>query len=168
MKYVVAASWMLMASSACAQKFDELTPLYSYDHAAPLNVREKEMERRGGYTLYSIEFDLPKGGQRSGFLVAPDAPGRKPAIVWMHSSGPMEFLGDAVLMARAGAVSVLVEAGGIQGESPEQARDALISDVIALRRAVDLLEARNDVDPTRLALVGHSYGAMMGAVAIRR
>jgi cephalosporin-C deacetylase-like acetyl esterase len=156
---------MLVATSACAQTFEELTEVYRYDRAASLNVQEKEMERRAGYKLSSVQFDLPKGGQRSGFLVSPDAPGRKPAVVWMHSSGAMQFLGDAVLMARAGAVSLLVEAGGLQGESPEQTRDALIADVIALRRAVDLLETRSDVDSSRLALVGHSYGAMISTVA---
>lgn len=67
--------------------------------------------------------------------------------VWMHSGGPIQFLGDAVLMARAGVVSLLVgQAEGTPGGTPEQARDQLITDVIGLRRAADLLETRADVD----------------------
>jgi fermentation-respiration switch protein FrsA (DUF1100 family) len=46
------------------------------------------------------------------------------------------------------------------------ARDQLIADVIGLRRAVDVLQSRADVDSSRIAVVGHSSGAMMGAVAI--
>src|SRR5262249_1701798 len=36
--------------------------------------------------------------------------------------------------------------------------------VIDLRRGFDLLAARSDVDPDRLAYVGHSYGAQWGAI----
>jgi dienelactone hydrolase len=161
------ALWILLASGAHAQSFDELVALYRYDRAAPLNIQQKQMETRGGYKLYSIQFALPKVGRMSGFLVAPDRPGRKPAIIWMHSSGPIQFLGDAVLMARAGAVSLLVgQAEDTPGGTAEKARDQQIIDIIGLRRAADVLQAREDVDPSRLAFVGHSYGAMMGAVAV--
>ena len=163
---IAAASCILLADAACAQTFDELTALYRYDRAAPLDVKETEMSSRAGFKLYSISYALPKVGRISGFLVSPDGAGRKPAIVWMHSGGPIQYLGNAVLMAKAGAVSLLVgQAEGTPGGTPEQARDQLITDIIGLRRAADLLETRNDVDPARLALVGHSYGAMMGAVA---
>jgi cephalosporin-C deacetylase-like acetyl esterase len=37
--------------------------------------------------------------------------------------------------------------------------------VIGLRRGIDVLAARPDVDATRIGFVGHSFGAMMGAVA---
>ena len=163
---IAAASCILLADAACAQTFDELTALHRYDRAAPLDVKETEMSSRAGFKLYSISYALPKVGRISGFLVSPDGAGRKPAIVWMHSGGPIQYLGNAVLMAKAGAVSLLVgQAEGTPGGTPEQARDQLITDIIGLRRAADLLETRNDVDPARLALVGHSYGAMMGAVA---
>jgi dipeptidyl aminopeptidase/acylaminoacyl peptidase len=155
-----------MAGSACAQIPGELAALYRYDRAAPLNIEQKELASRKGYRLYSISYALPNGGHMPGLLVTPTAPGRKPAIVWMHSQGAIGFLGNAVLMARAGAVSLLVgEAEGLPGGTAEQARDQLIADVIGLRRAADLLETQTDVDPPRLALVGHSSGAMMGAVA---
>ena len=163
---IAAASCILLADAACAQTFDELTALYRYDRAAALDVKETEMSSRAGFKLYSISYALPKVGRISGFLVSPDGAGRKPAIVWMHSGGPIQYLGNAVLMAKAGAVSLLVgQAEGTPGGTPEQARDQLITDIIGLRRAADFLETRDDVDPARLALVGHSYGAMMGAVA---
>jgi dienelactone hydrolase len=164
---IVIASGLLWAGAASAQPFDELAKLYRYERTAPLNVQQKEMPAHGAYKLYSITYALPKVSVMSGFLVAPEGAGRKPAIVWMHSGGAMQFLGDAVLMAKAGAVSLLVgQAEGTPGGTPEQARDQLITDIIGLRRAADVLESRSDVDPARLALVGHSYGAMMGAVAV--
>jgi dienelactone hydrolase len=158
---------ILVAGQVQAQSFDELIDLYNYDRAAPLNLQQTEMDARAGYRLYSIRYDLPKAGHVPGYIVAPDGAGRKPAIVWMHSGGAIQFLGDAVLMAKLGAVSLLIgQSEDTPSGTPEQARDQLILDVIALRRAADILEARNDVDSTRLAVVGHSYGAMMGAVAV--
>jgi cephalosporin-C deacetylase-like acetyl esterase len=44
-------------------------------------------------------------------------------------------------------------------------RAMYIRQVIELRRALDLLASRPEVDATRLALVGHDYGAMHGIIA---
>src|SRR5688572_9407621 len=160
-----AISWILMAVPARSQSFNELKVLYDYDRKAPLNFQQSEMPTRGGYRLYSIRYSLPMG-HMSGFLVLPDRSGRKPAIVWTHSGGAIQFLGNAVLMARAGAISLLVgQAEGLSEQSPEQVRDMYIATVVGLRRGIDLLESRSDVDGRRLALVGHSFGALMGAVA---
>lgn len=43
-------------------------------------------------------------------------------------------------------------------------RTNMIRRVIALRRGLDVLVARSDVDPKRLALVGHSDGAELGEI----
>ncbi len=70
------------------------------------------------------------------------------------------------MLAQAGAVSLIVNAPASSAPgTPEGDRDAMIAAVVALRRAVDVLEARDDVDPHRIAVAGHSFGAMMGAVA---
>jgi pimeloyl-ACP methyl ester carboxylesterase len=49
-------------------------------------------------------------------------------------------------------------------KEPEKDRDSWIAAVVDLRRAVDLLVARADVDPARIGYVGHSYGAQWGAI----
>jgi dienelactone hydrolase len=46
----------------------------------------------------------------------------------------------------------------------EQDRDDQIQLIVDLRRGVDLLTARPEVDPARLAYIGHSYGAAMGGL----
>ena len=53
-----------------------------------------------------------------------------------------------------------------KGDRPEDFRDAMIQSVIALRKAAGLLAERADVDPARIVVAGHSFGAMMAAVAI--
>ncbi|MBV9507119.1 MAG: prolyl oligopeptidase family serine peptidase [Acidobacteriia bacterium] len=154
------------AALAAAEKHDELIALYDYDGTLPLDVHTKEISSREGYRIAEVSFALPKTGTMSGFLVTPLVKGKKPGIIWMHSSGAIGFLGNAVLMGKAGAVSILVgEADGLPGGTAEQARDQLIADVVGLRRAIDVLSSRDDVDPSRIAIVGHSSGAMMAAVA---
>jgi dienelactone hydrolase len=165
---------IVSAGLASAQVPDALAAMYQYDRSAPLDIQMTETAAHTRYRLFSISFALPHAApaqvsplKMAGFLVAPGGPGRKPGIVWMHSQGAIDFLGNAVLMAKAGAVSLLVgEADGLKGGTAELARDQLIADVIGLRRVVDVLQSRADVDPSRIAIVGHSSGAMMGAVAI--
>jgi dienelactone hydrolase len=53
----------------------------------------------------------------------------------------------------------------VQDRTPlnEQQITDLIQSIVDLKRGADLLLARNDVDPQRLAYVGHSYNATAGA-----
>ncbi len=165
MRFVLIAI-VLCGTCAWSQSFDELRLLYRYDSAVPFDLQEKEVPSRGGYKVYSISYAIPPG-RMAGFLVTPDGEGRKPAIVWMHSGGSIQFLGDAVLLAKAGALSLLLsEAEGLPDGNADRIKDQYVAAVIGLRRGVDLLASRQDVDPSSLAFVGHSFGAMMGAVAI--
>ena len=166
MRFVWAATLILFCASARSQSFDDLRSLYQYDTTASLDLQEKEAPSRGGCKVYSISYAIPHG-RMTGFLVTPEGKGRKPAIVWMHSAGSIQFLGDAILLAKAGAVSLLLsEAEGLPTGSAENIKAQYVAAVIGLRRGADLLAARGDVDASRLAIVGHSFGAMMGAVAV--
>jgi acetyl esterase/lipase len=78
-----------------------------------------------------------------------------------------------LLYARAGAVSLLVDDLGVRPApwrrnapftEPEAVRNNFIQSVLDLRRGIDLLRARSDVDPNRIAYVGHSSGAHWGAI----
>jgi cephalosporin-C deacetylase-like acetyl esterase len=84
-----------------------------------------------------------------------------------------EFLEEALLLARSGAASVLTdtplvrsgfipEKEGLKGEI--QNAEASRQHVIDFRRGLDLLLTRDDIDPKRLAFVGHSYNAHTGGI----
>jgi dienelactone hydrolase len=86
-----------------------------------------------------------------------------------------EFLPEATLYARAGAVSLLVDYPWVRPapwrkklgrglDEPAADHAAFVQAVVDLRRGLDLLAARADVDPKRLAYVGHSFGAQWGAI----
>ena len=79
-------------------------------------------------------------------------------------------------MARRGAASILINSPNNRPNPPQvkTAEESLalwLQDVVDIRRAADALVQNYGVPATRLAYVGHSYGATMGgviAVAERR
>src|SRR5258708_8164137 len=80
-----------------------------------------------------------------------------------------QFLDEAVALAHAGVVSLLTDGpiarpGHVEDQTPLNDQEAtdLIQQIVDMRRGADLLLARPDVDPKRLAYVGHSYNASVG------
>ena len=167
----------LIALLMATAPYSTLVHLYDYDRAAPLQLTEAGVETREGVEVHDISYASPKGGRVAGYLVTP--PGRGPfaGILFMHGAGGNRkgMLAQAIAYAKTGAVCLTIDAAmsgsrAIPGEKfldyqkPERTRDAFIQTVIDSRRAVDLLLARSDVDPRRLAFVGGSFGAFIGGV----
>ena len=155
--------------------FPELARYFDYDQKAALDVQESGVEDRGGVKVHDISYASPKGGRVSAYLVVPTGSGPFAGLVFMHQDyeDRSGFLAEALLLAETGAVSILIDApfrrAGPSRKSfditkPENNRDIFIQTVIDLRRGVDLLASRKDVDAKRIGYVGHSYGASMGAV----
>jgi pimeloyl-ACP methyl ester carboxylesterase len=85
------------------------------------------------------------------------------------NSDRSEFLPEAYDLARHGATSLLVDAMWAKPnwfEERNRADDynASIAQVKTLRRAVDVLVRQPGVSPSRVALVGHDFGMMFGAI----
>ena len=112
-------------------------------------------------------------------LVAPDtAPKNAPAVLWVHWLGEVattnhtEFMSDAQALAKRGVVSMLVDMPWSQAKwftdvrTPDDDYAATIAQVVSLRRALDCLGAVKGVDKTRIAYVGHDFGAMDGALLL--
>jgi len=153
--------------------------LFAYDSAAPLGVQVAGSKTVGAATVQDVTFvarpDRP-AERLAAYIVAPAVP--RPAmaaVLWVHWLGEpattnrTEFLDEATALAAHGVVSVLVDA---MWSKPRWYRDRVleqdyatsIGQVVALRRSLDLLLAQPGVDRTRVALVGHDYGAMYGAI----
>jgi hypothetical protein len=57
---------------------------------------------------------------------------------------------------QAGAISLIVSPNFGSPDLPaEQYHDAMIGAVISIRRAVDIMESRSDVDSGKIGYVGH-------------
>src|SRR5262249_25560527 len=111
-----------------------------------------------------------------GYLAVPSKRrGRLASVVLLHGAGGTrsDFLPYAVQLADRGFVALTLTAPSSVTKIPPNSgpratlhREAAlaIDDVVAVRRAVDLLRARPDVAHRRIGLVGWSAGARTGAV----
>lgn len=152
--------------------------LFQYDSEQPLDLKEERRAvKRGRITEQPISFASPKGGRVTAHLLVPEGPGPFAGIILLHGATGTRrsLLPGARLLCEAGAVCLLPDAAlrGDRAEmgkrlddisKPEQMRDALIQTVIDLRRCVDLLAARPDVDVKRLGFVGSSLGGSLGGI----
>jgi dienelactone hydrolase len=150
---------------------------FDYDKTAPIGIKEIGVEKRGDVAIHDITYLSPKGGVVPAYLVVPKGKGPFGAVVWGHwcwGNSPMrnrkQFLDEAVALAPAGVVSLLTDGpiarpGHVASKDPLNEQDfaELVQQVVDMRRGVDLLLARKDVDPKRIAYVGHSCNAVIGA-----
>ena len=177
--------WLFLLATACCENtlaqnpstpsINELQHLFDYDQNKPVDVKEVGVINRNGVRIYDITYASPKSGRVTAYLVVPVGRGRFAGVVFGHwgYGTRTEFLPEALLYAKAGVVSLLVDDLGVRpapwrrtapGTEPEAVRDNFIQSVVDLRRGIDLLRARSDVDPGRIAYVGHSSGARWGAI----
>lgn len=163
------------AAFAQDQSISELRRMFDYDQNAPLDVKEVSVINRDGVRIYDITYASPKGGRVTAYLVIPTKRGSFAGVVFGHwgYGTRTEFLPEALLYAKAGVVSLLVDDLQVRpapyrrsapGTEPQAVRDNFIQSVVDLRRGIDLLRARAEVDSNRIAYVGHSSGAHWGAI----
>jgi len=172
-------SLLLLASPADAGAASPPPPrpvTFDYDGRQPLDVKDEVISETSELTLHDISYASANQQRVSAYLIVPKGKGPFAPIVFGHwgNGNRAEFIPEAKLYARAGAISLLPDYPWDRREpyrrstghfdKPEQDRDAFAQAVIDLRRGIDLLLARKDVDPKRLAYVGHSYGAQWGAI----
>ena len=169
---------LLSATPAVLAQDAELAKHFDYDQKAPLNIKQIGVQRRATVTVYDITYDSPKGGGVPAYLVVPKGRGPFAAVIWGHwywqnssMRNRKEFLEEAIALAPSGVVSLLTD-GPINRPTHVESKDPLdehialefLQQVIDMRRAVDLLLSRRDVDPGCIAFVGHSYNAGVGAL----
>jgi cephalosporin-C deacetylase-like acetyl esterase len=169
---VAAGTSTVAASPATIPPFAERVHLFDYT-PQPLEITEVGVQHRLFADVHDITYAVPGGTPTVAWLVVPTK-ARPPyaAVLFAHWLGPGssrdEFLGQAIGLARRGVVSLLTQ-GDFPWHVPPVGTDAdtanITAEVIKLRRGLDLLTARSDVDPSRIAFVGHDYGAMAGSIA---
>jgi pimeloyl-ACP methyl ester carboxylesterase len=167
-----AAAWV--AAVRREEAVDTGVSLFAYDSGMPLDLQEQGVEARGETRVHDVSYASPKGGRVPAYLVTPAGRGRHAAIVFVHhgQGDRKTFLDEAIALAGRGAVSLLIDAPEVRpGANPPGRRpwDPVIGraervqGIIDVRRGFDLLAGRDDVDPRRLAYVGYSLGATLGA-----
>jgi dienelactone hydrolase family protein len=149
----------------------ELLSQFDYDASAPLDVQEVKSEVKDGAVVHDITYAGPEG-RIDAFLITPQGDGPYPAVLFMPGApgAKYTFYTEATELAKAGVVSLL--------PNPPYARppiedvvvfepsdkDGIVQEVKEMRRGIDLLVSRPEVDPSRLGYVGFSWGASLGGV----
>lgn len=148
--------------------------LFSYDRQIPYDMRLVSSRESEGVVVENLTFAMPSGLRRAAYRVRPVAPGRCPAVLYVHwyepgdpTSRRSEFLEEARTMARRGCISLLVETIWSDDDffiKRTQADDEKLSvqAAVELRRSLDFLLDDPQVDQQRVGFVGHDFGAMYG------
>jgi uncharacterized protein len=149
--------------------------VFSYDPFAPLQYADRGRVNTRDSALAVHDVSFTSGGRSiEGYLVVPPGDGRWPAVVFVHGSGGdrTELLPQAGLLAARGFVTLTITAPSATAQSsattPGQVlgemRSISIADVVAVRRAVDVLRSLPFVAPGRIGYLGWSAGARTGAL----
>lgn len=145
--------------------------------AAPADAVDTRPTSRQEVVIEDVRIDVPRQAPVTAWVVRPGGHQRahsQAGVLFLHWLGEInsdrgEYLPEAVSLASRGVVSVLPQGVFPWTADPVgDARDitAIHRQTAAFRAALDLLAHRREVDPQRIALVGHDYGAMFGALIV--
>ena len=163
---------------------DEINPseylyLFEYDDNAPLNIKVKDQKMHKGATWIELTYNSPQGGNVPATLVLPGGAGPFAGILIMHGmpADRQSMYSLAEIYAQTGAACLLIDAPFNRPENAdrrwlsntpldftEQDKLDQIQLIVDLRRGVDLMLARPEIDPDRLGYIGISYGGVMGGL----
>jgi dienelactone hydrolase len=173
--WAAGAAVLLLAVAACGSGSSGGEGPFAYDGSQPLDVTDQGVVDPD-YPLAVHDVSYRSGGDLvEAYLVVPPGEGPWPAAVYVHGAGSnrLSMLGPATWLAARGAVTLAISAPSGSAGVPddptgpgrlEAHRDLEVADVVAVRRAVDLLTARDDVEADRIGYVGWSAGARTGAI----
>jgi dienelactone hydrolase len=162
--------WLLCAIAFAGCGAEQSGP-FDYNDGAPLDMRVSSSRFDGGVRITEFTYASPKGGRVPALLFVPSSRGPHAGLILQHGlpGSKDDFASEGKQLARLGAVVIAISApfdrrGGepiafTRRDSAEQ-----IQLIVDLRRAVDLLRARADIDDDRIAYLGVSYGAAMGGL----
>jgi dienelactone hydrolase len=149
------------------------TPSFEYDASAPLRVQEAGVQTFGGIAVHDLSYASPVRGRVPAYLVLPPGKGPFPVVLFAPGSGGTrdELIGDAEDLARRGVAGFLFTPPILRPDGPflttcNVAKDVatVVQYVKEMRRAVDVIATRPELDAHRIGYVGFSLGADFGAI----
>jgi pimeloyl-ACP methyl ester carboxylesterase len=147
---------MTVAGNAMTGRFRE-----NGHPAGTLTLRRTSDSTAKPYTTQAVAF-TNGAVHLSGTMFVPRAPGKHPAAVLVHGSGPEGRWATAYIadeLARRGVLTLTYDKRGV-GQSTGDWKTASLEDLTGdARAAVHVLALRRDVDRARVGVYGHSQGA---------
>lgn len=150
--------------------------IFSYDFKTDFDIRPAGKQALDGVIIEDMTYATPYGVRRAAYYIRPEGEGPFAVILYAHwyeteasDSDRTQFVEEAKEMAKQGAASLLVETMWSDRDwfiKRTQADDheSAVRQVVELRQAMDLLLSQPGIDVSRLAFVGHDFGAMYGVV----
>ncbi len=151
--------------------------LYGYDRDLPLNADLKEQQRTDNYVLYRVQYSSVHDKRVPAWWCVPtrgQAP--YPCVIIMHGYGGdkngLQMLAPAFAMRGIATFAIDAEYHGERKQAGNDIlspylyrnRDAFIQTVIDLRRAIDFLQSRSEIDGKRIGYIGLSMGGILGGI----
>jgi dienelactone hydrolase len=176
--YRCAGLALLVALAAgCGGDKSSVPSQFSYDDSRALDVQDKPTSfSTNEVRVDDITFTGPGDTRLNAYVLMPsNSEGRHPAVIYAHGAGGdrQEMLDEARQMAEKGAVTLTLDmiyspsrAKPLpQGMAGARENSRLEQEAVKeVRRAVDYLQSRDDVDDDQIGYVGWSAGARMGAL----
>ncbi len=169
---------LLQSDPADFETLREQVLLPAIDAFAPLAPTPTPDPSTFDYAIEEVSFPGgSEGVQLAGTLTLPPGPGPHPVVVTMSGSGaqdrdeslrpitslkPFAILADALTSAGVGVLRY--DDRGVGGSSGDYAAATITELAADAAAAVDYLTSREDVDPHRLGLLGHSEGGIYAAM----
>lgn len=158
--------------------YQKALPLYQYDSAKPLAVKLGGSQTIGAVKFLRFSYLSTNSQRVPALLFTPQgvsAAKPVPCIVILHGLGGSKeiMVGYALAAAKFGYASLVIDEYG-QGERrplktvPSQRAEQLAATVmqtaVDVRRGLDYLQTRSEIDGRRVGLAGVSLGAIIGTV----
>ncbi len=174
-------SLVLLIFSSCVSKQElPVSRYYEYDHSLPLNDSVRLLDAEG-YHLYAVSFNSVHDKRVTGLLSIPQA-AQKPVsvIVLLHGLGDRKTV-DYIeaghqYFIEAGYAVLRIDIDN-HGDRKKYnydfdltdgyrywTRDLVTQTVFDLRRSIDFLETRPEIDSSRIGYYGISLGGIIGTI----
>lgn len=166
--------------------FRVVEQFYDYDRGIPLSPRIVESWEEDGIAYEKVVFTTHSGERVPGELALPQLQGgRVPIVLLLHGLGNSKDrwmqddrvgLRDSLLSSGIGVYAMDLQFHGERSASNDyqnpiyltfgdslfaRNRDMIVGSTIDVRRALDYLSTRAEVDPEGLAVVGYSMGGLI-------
>lgn len=153
---------------------------YEYDQELPLEDSVTLISDSLGYSLSSVEFTSVHNKKVTGLLSVPSSPEPSPIVILLHGVGDRKTV-DYIeaghdYFVKSGYAVLRIDVAN-HGDRKEHdydfdlvdgyrywTRNIITQTVFDLRRSIDFLETREDVDHERIGFFGISLGGVIGTI----
>lgn len=147
----------------------DLVRNFDYNNRAPLDIREQPIAESDSLIHLAISYTNPRRWRVVANLLKPTGTGPFAALVYLcgNSDARLAFLEEAYNLVKTGVAVLIIDTSVRQVEPNSVLLDInsqTIQSVLDIRRAIDCLSARPEIDPRRIGFIGYADGANLGGI----